>query len=135
MRVRIHFIRSIITLAAFTAGIAFAQNDWPSYAVMMRGRSATRPSPKSTLGNVQQVDASVEVRDEARAPGATTGGGRQGPGSTKTTPLMVNNVLYFATPASVPGSGRGRHRQEDLELRSPARRPHLARNRVLARRS
>ncbi len=97
MRVRIHFIRSIITLAAsFTAVIAFAQNDWPSYG---RDAGAQRYSPLTQInaGNVQQLMQAWKYETRPVPPGATTEADAKARES-KTTPLMVNNVLYFATP-------------------------------------
>ena len=90
MRVRIQFIRSMITLAAFTAGIAFAQNDWPSYG---RDAGAQRYSPLTQInaGNVPQL---IEAWKYETRPAPSDAKARE----SKTTPLMVNNVLYFAPP-------------------------------------
>src|ERR1022692_2974902 len=96
MRVRIQFIRSMITLAAFTAGIAFAQNDWPNYG---RDAGAQRYSPLTQInaGNVPQLIEAWKYETKPAPPGATTKAEAKARES-KTTPLMVNNVLYFATP-------------------------------------
>jgi glucose dehydrogenase len=46
MRMRIHWIRSIVTLAAASMGIAFAQNDWPAFG---RDPGAQRYSPLTQI--------------------------------------------------------------------------------------
>ncbi len=89
MRIRILLIRSIVVLAAFAAGIALAQNDWPSYG---RDPGAQRYSPLTQInaGNVSQLVQAWKY--ETKTPSDTKAK------ESKTTPLMINNVLYFATP-------------------------------------
>jgi glucose dehydrogenase len=90
MRIRIQFVRSIFTLAAFMAGMALAQNDWPDYG---RDPGAQRYSPLTQInaGNVQQL---IQAWTYETRPAPSEAKARE----SKTTPLMVNNVLYFATP-------------------------------------
>ena len=80
----------IVMLAAFTAGIAFAQNDWPDYG---RDAGAQRYSPLTQInaGNVRQLIQAWKYETGSAPPDAK-------PKASSTTPLMVGNVLYFATP-------------------------------------
>ena len=89
MRIKVLFIRSIVVLGAFAAGIALAQNDWPSYG---RDPGAQRYSPLTQInsGNVTKLVQAWKY--ETRTPSDTKAK------ESKTTPLMVNDVLYFATP-------------------------------------
>ena len=90
MPIRIQLIRSIVMLAAFTVGVSFAQNDWPDYG---RDPGAQRYSPLTQInaGNVQQL---IQAWKYETRPSASDDKAKD----SKTTPLMVNNVLYFATP-------------------------------------
>src|SRR5580692_8997432 len=90
MQVRIQVVRSITLLAVFTVGIAFAQNDWPDYG---RDPGAQRYSPLTQInaGNVQQLIQAWTYETRLAPSDAKAR-------ESKTTPLMVNNVLYFATP-------------------------------------
>jgi quinoprotein glucose dehydrogenase len=91
MRIRPVLIRLIVVLAALAIGVALAQNDWPVYG---RDPGAQRYSPLTQInaGNVTQL---VEAwRYETRPASETKGKAKE----SKSTPLMVNNVLYFATP-------------------------------------
>jgi quinoprotein glucose dehydrogenase len=84
-------IRLIVVVAALAVGVALAQNDWPVYG---RDPGAQRYSPLTQInaGNVTQL---VEAwRYETRPASETQGKAKE----SKSTPLMVNNVLYFATP-------------------------------------
>jgi quinoprotein glucose dehydrogenase len=82
-------IRILLGLAALAGGAAIAQNDWPSYG---RDPGAQRYSP---LTQINGANVSMLIKawtyETNPAPGskARTSG---------TTPLMVGNVLYFATP-------------------------------------
>src|ERR1700723_2515737 len=80
----------IVMLAAFTAGIAFAQNDWPDYG---RDAGAQRYSPLTQInaGNVRQLIQAWKYETGPAPPDAK-------PKASSTTPLMVGNILYFATP-------------------------------------
>src|SRR5579863_5756993 len=85
MRIKILLIRSIVVLAAFAAGIALAQNDWPSYG---RDPGAQRYSPLTQInaGNVSQLVQAWKFETKPSGGDAT-------PRDSRTTPLMVNNVL------------------------------------------
>ena len=86
MRIRIPFI---IMLSALSAAVAMAQNDWPSYG---RDPGAQRYSPLTQI-NGANVSTLVQAWTYETNP-------EQGSKSriSSTTPLMINNVLYFATP-------------------------------------
>src|SRR5579862_9680651 len=90
MRIRDLFIRTIVVLAAFTFGVAIAQNDWPYYG---RDPGAQRYSPLTqiTSGNVSQL-IKAWTYESKTSPSETKAR------ESKTTPLMINNVLYYATP-------------------------------------
>jgi len=70
--------------------MAFAQNDWPAYR---RDPGAQRYSPWKQInpGNVSKL---VQAWTLQTRPSSETGTKRV----SSTTPLMINNVLYFATP-------------------------------------
>src|SRR5271154_6754535 len=91
MQIRIPLIGSIVVLSTFTVGIAFAQNDWPAYG---RDPGAQRYSPLTQInpGNAGQLVQAWKY--ETRPASSSEAKARQ----SSTTPLMVNNVLYFATP-------------------------------------
>ena len=91
MRIRTLFIRSTVVLAALAVGIAIAQNDWPAYG---RDPGAQRYSPLTQInaGNVSQLIQAWKY--ETRPASETNAKAKE----SKSTPLMVNNVLYFATP-------------------------------------
>ncbi|MBV8841778.1 MAG: pyrroloquinoline quinone-dependent dehydrogenase [Bryobacterales bacterium] len=90
MRIKTILTRSLIVLPALAAGIALAQNDWPVYG---RDPGAQRYSPLTQInpGNVSQL---VEAWRYQTRPASETGKAKE----SKSTPLMVNDVLYFATP-------------------------------------
>src|SRR5579863_5012220 len=80
----------IVILAACTVGIASAQNDWPMYG---RDSGAQRYSPLTQI-NAANVSRLIQAwKFETR-----TGPPETRPRASSTTPLMVGNVLYFATP-------------------------------------
>src|SRR5215467_3954126 len=91
MRIRTLFIRSIVVLVALAVGIAIAQSDWPAYG---RDPGAQRYSPLTQIntGNVSQLVQAWKY--ETRPASETNAKAKE----SKSTPLMVNNVLYFATP-------------------------------------
>jgi quinoprotein glucose dehydrogenase len=82
---------NVVLAAAFAVNIAIAQNDWPVYG---RDPGAQRYSPLTQInsGNVSQLVQAWTY--DTRTPGAQTKKQRE----SKTTPLMINNVVYFATP-------------------------------------
>src|SRR5690242_16440610 len=89
MRVGIVVIRVAMVLLALAVGIAIAQSDWPSFA---HDPGAQRYSPvtRITPANVSKL---VEAwRVETRPASAKKAQ------QSKTTPLMVNNTVYLATP-------------------------------------
>ncbi len=90
MRIRSALIRSSVVLATCWAHLALAQNDWPAYG---RDPGAQRFSPLKQInpGNVSKL---VEAWSYQTKPATDTGGRR----TSNTTALMVNGVLYFATP-------------------------------------
>lgn len=90
MPTRTVLLRLSIVLAAATAQIAFGQNDWPAYG---RDAGAQRYSPLKQI-NPGNVSTLVEAWTFQTRPPAETGNKR----ASSTTPLMINNVLYFATP-------------------------------------
>src|SRR5215471_9305738 len=77
-------------LAAFATQGAVAQNDWPAYG---RDPGAQRYSPLKQIdpGNVAKL---VEAWSYQTKSAPDTGARR----TSGTTALMVNGVLYFATP-------------------------------------
>ena len=88
MRITTLFIRSVVLLAALTTSVVLAQNDWPSYG---RDPGAQRYSPLTQI-NASNVSQLVQGWTfDTSSPGVK-------PRDTRTTPLMVNNVLYFAAP-------------------------------------
>jgi glucose dehydrogenase len=90
MRISIRFIGAAVLMSAFAPGIATAQNDWPAYG---RDPGAQRYSPLTQIspGNASQL---IEAWRYETKPSSSDGKAR----TSNTTPLMVNNVLYFATP-------------------------------------
>ena len=123
MRIRTFVIRSTVALAAVTAQMASAQNDWPAYG---RDPGAQRYSPLKQInpGNVSKLVQSWSFQTR---PSSETGAKR----ISSTTPLMINNVLYFATPYQSLVADW----QSNLDLRSPACPTHFAGARLLAGRS
>jgi glucose dehydrogenase len=90
-------------LAGAAAQIAMGQNDWPAYG---RDPGAQRYSPLKQIstGNVSKLIQAwtVQTKPESDTKGKRTSGA---------TALMVNDVLYFATPyqsvvAVEPETGR-----------------------------
>ena len=78
-----------IALLAFTAGLATAQNDWPAYGHdpgAQRYSTLTQINPTNVSRLVQAWTYDTHTGTETRAR------------DSRTTPLMVNGVLYFATP-------------------------------------
>src|SRR6516225_4540525 len=90
MRIRSLRNRSTVVLAAITAQMLFAQNDWPAYG---RDPGAQRYSPLKQI-NPANVSKLVPAWTFQTRPSSETGAKRV----SSTTPLMINNVLYFATP-------------------------------------
>src|SRR5438067_4654757 len=90
MRIRTVLIVSSMLLALAVAPFAVAQNDWPAYG---RDPGAQRYSPLKQInpGNVSQLTMAWKY-DTRPAPSDAK------PRVSSTTPLMVNNILYFATP-------------------------------------
>jgi len=90
MQTRSLLIRSTVMLSLAMARVALAQNDWPAYG---RDPGAQRFSPlkQITPSNVSQLVPAwtFHTNPESDIPGKKT---------SNTTALMVNNVLYFATP-------------------------------------
>ncbi len=83
-------IRSTLMLALAVVPIAVAQNDWPAYG---RDPGAQRFSPLKQI-NPANVSKLIQAWTYQTKPASDTGGRR----TSGTTALMVNNVLYFATP-------------------------------------
>lgn len=73
-----------------TAQLALAQNDWPAYG---RDPGAQRYSSLKQI-NTGNVSNLIQAWSFQTKPDSYTGK----PRTSGTTPLMVNNVLYFATP-------------------------------------
>src|SRR5512143_916949 len=84
-----------IGLAAIAVQVAvtqaIAQNDWPSYG---RDPGAQRYSPLTQI-NAGNVSTLVEAWKYETRPASSVAKGQQ---QSKTTPLMVNNTVYFVTP-------------------------------------
>src|SRR5947209_747676 len=89
MRMR-ELIRASVVLAAVAVQMAFGQNDWPVYG---RDPGAQRYSPLKQI-NASNVSQLIQAWTYETKPPSDTGAQRD----SRTTPLMVNNVLYFATP-------------------------------------
>src|SRR5579885_3815039 len=89
MRTQPTLIRSILTLAAI-APMAVAQNDWPVYG-HDPGAQSYSPLTQINPGNVARL---VQAWAYKTRPESDKGAERD----SRTTPLMINNVLYFATP-------------------------------------
>ncbi|HEY2017482.1 MAG TPA: pyrroloquinoline quinone-dependent dehydrogenase [Bryobacteraceae bacterium] len=83
-------IRLSIVLAIGLTHIAAAQNDWPAYG---RDPGAQRYSPLKQI-NPGNVSTLVKAWTYQTRPASDTSAKR----TSNTTALMVNNVLYFATP-------------------------------------
>ena len=90
MRIQIVLISLSVALLLAMAHVALAQNDWPAYG---RDPGARRYSPLKQI-NPGNVDKLVEAWTFKTKPATNTGSAR----GSGTTALMVNNVLYFATP-------------------------------------
>src|ERR1700722_16932817 len=90
MRIQMVLTCSSVALLFAMAQVALAQNDWPAYG---RDPGAQRYSPLKQInpGNVNKL---VQAWTFKTRPDSDTGAKRV----SSTTPLMVNNVLYFATP-------------------------------------
>src|SRR4030095_413096 len=94
MRIRTLLLCLNIGLAAIAVQVAVtqasAQNDWPSYG---RDPGAQRYSPLTQI-NASNVSTLIQAwRYETRPPSVT-----KAQQASKTTPLMVNSVVYFVTP-------------------------------------
>src|SRR5207253_6529547 len=91
MRIRTVLIRSsVVLLAAVAFEMAIAQNDWPVYG---RDPGAQRYSPLTQI-NPSNVSQLVQAwAYETKAPSVA-----KGQQASKSTPLMVGNVVYFVTP-------------------------------------
>ena len=90
MRIRPGLIRSSGLLALAIAHVAVAQNDWPAYG---RDPGAQRYSPLKQI-NPDNVSKLIQAWTYETKPASEPAG----KGTSSTTALMVNNVLYFATP-------------------------------------
>src|SRR5262245_264903 len=90
MRIRTVLIRSTVVLAAIAAQLSIAQNDWPVYG---RDPGAQRYSPLKQI-NASNVSQLIQAWTFETKPPSASKGAQQ----SKTTPLMANNVVYFATP-------------------------------------
>src|SRR5579872_3005384 len=90
MRIRSLLIGCSVGLGILWAQVAVAQNDWPAYG---RDLGAQRYSPLKQI-NAGNVSKLVQAWTVETKPAAVTSGRR----SSGTTALMVNGVLYFATP-------------------------------------
>ncbi|HLK48796.1 MAG TPA: pyrroloquinoline quinone-dependent dehydrogenase [Bryobacteraceae bacterium] len=90
MRNRSVLIGCGVMAGVIWANVAAAQNDWPAYG---RDLGAQRYSPLKQInpGNVSKL---VQAWTVETKPAAVTSGRR----TSGTTALMVNGVLYFATP-------------------------------------
>ncbi len=100
----------VLLLATLTLGTACTQNDRPQNDWTTYGRDpgAQRYSPLTQI-NPANVNRMIEAWTIETNPGAPQAKPRQ----SSTTPLMVNNVLYFATPyqrrtnrGNMPPTGR-----------------------------
>src|SRR5438477_13190808 len=93
MRIRTLLLCLNIGLAATAVQVAvtqaIAQNDWPSYG---RDPGAQRYSPLTQI-NAGNVSTLVQAWKYETRPASVTKGQQ-----SKTTPLMVNSVVYFVTP-------------------------------------
>ena len=89
MRIHMAPIRSSALLLLAFGHVSVAQNDWPAYG---RDPGAQRYSPLKQInpGNVGKL---VQAWSIDTKPASATG-----KGTSSTTALMINNVLYFATP-------------------------------------
>ena len=90
MKIRNLMVRSTVVLAAAAFQLGLAQNDWPVYG---HDPGAQRYSP------LKQIDASnvskfIQAWTFETKPPSNTKGNQ----ASKTTPLMVNNAVYFVTP-------------------------------------
>src|ERR1700689_3589764 len=92
MRIRTVFALLIVVIAAATLlEMAIAQNDWPVYG---RDPGAQRFSPLTQI-NPSNVSQLIQAwKYETKPASETSKKARE----SKSTPLMVNNVVYFATP-------------------------------------
>ncbi|HEY1242555.1 MAG TPA: pyrroloquinoline quinone-dependent dehydrogenase [Bryobacteraceae bacterium] len=90
MRIRTVLIRCGVGLGIVWAHVAVAQNDWPTYG---RDLGSQRYSQLKQInpGNVSKL---VQAWTVETKPASVTSGRR----TSGTTALMVNGVLYFATP-------------------------------------
>jgi glucose dehydrogenase len=90
MRIRSVVIACRVMLGVGCTQVAVAQNDWPAYG---RDLGAQRYSPleQITPGNVSKL---VQAWTVETKPASVTSGRR----TSSTTALMVNGILYFATP-------------------------------------
>src|SRR5690348_6866113 len=91
MRVRSDLICSIVMLAAASTGIVYGQNDWTSFG---HDPGAQRYSALTQInaGNVTRLMQAWTY--QTKPPSAGEGRPRQ----SNTSPLVINGVLYFATP-------------------------------------
>jgi membrane-bound PQQ-dependent dehydrogenase (glucose/quinate/shikimate family) len=106
-----HLLHSRISFAfalAFSAALAFAQSDWPAYG---HDPAGTRYSSirQITRSNVAQLQRAWTYHTGEKPAASGPRGQRQT--AFETTPLVVNGILYFTTPANRvialdPTSGR-----------------------------
>jgi len=90
MRIRTLLLGLNIGLAAIVP-VAIAQNDWPSYG---RDPGARRYSPLTQI-NTSNVSTLVQAWKYETRPASSVA---KSQAQSKTTPLMVNSVVYFVTP-------------------------------------
>ncbi len=91
MRIRTLLLALNVGLAGIAVQVAIAQNDWPSYG---RDPGAQRYSPLTQI-NPGNVSTLVQAWKYETRPASSVAKSQQ---QSKTTPLMVNNVVYFVTP-------------------------------------
>jgi glucose dehydrogenase len=95
MRIRTLLLSLNIGLAGIGVQVAVtqtsAQNDWPSYG---RDPGAQRYSPLTQI-NASNVSTLVQAWKYETRPASSVAKSQQ---QSKTTPLMVNSVVYFVTP-------------------------------------
>src|SRR5262249_31124005 len=90
MRIRTILTCVNVVVAAMVVQKLVAQNDWPAYG---RDPGAQRYSPLTQInaGNVSQLTVAWTFETKPA-------GDAKSQQASKTTPLMINNVVYFVTP-------------------------------------
>src|SRR5438094_8418571 len=90
MTIRVLLIRAAVVLPAILAQWALAQNDWPVYG---RDPGAQRYAPLTQI-NAGNVSTLVQAWTFNAKPSSES----KAKQASKSTPLVVNNVMYLATP-------------------------------------